>query len=210
MPDQMPESEVPEHAPVRKRMSRADRLRQLLDVALEIIRTEGTDALTLGHLAEAAGITKPTVYDHFGTRQGLLAALYRDYDIRHDTLFETALADGQQNLEDLIRTIACGYITCVLTEGREIPGVLAALEGSPELAVMKRQCQLRFLDRCRETFAPFVGPQGLAAASLWAMLGAADALACAAVTGDINEAQACAELYDTMLSMIRRSQPQVD
>jgi AcrR family transcriptional regulator len=57
-------------------------LRQLLDVAWQLVREEGTEALTLGRLAERAGVTKPVVYDHFVTRAGLLAALYEDFDAR--------------------------------------------------------------------------------------------------------------------------------
>ena len=61
----------------RRRMSREERQRQLLDVAWRLVREEGTEALTLGRLAEQAGVTKPVVYDHFSTRPGLLAALYQ-------------------------------------------------------------------------------------------------------------------------------------
>lgn len=39
----------------RRRLSREDRLRQLLDVAWQLVRDEGTDALTLGRLAEQIG-----------------------------------------------------------------------------------------------------------------------------------------------------------
>jgi AcrR family transcriptional regulator len=51
--------------------------RQLLDVAWQLVREEGTEGLSLGRLAEQAGVTKPVVYDHFETRTGLLVALYR-------------------------------------------------------------------------------------------------------------------------------------
>lgn len=39
----------------RKRLSREERRRQLLDVAWQLVREEGTDALGLGRLAEQAG-----------------------------------------------------------------------------------------------------------------------------------------------------------
>ena len=45
----------------RKRLSRDERRRQLLDVAWQLVRDEGTDALSLGRLAEQAGVTKPVV-----------------------------------------------------------------------------------------------------------------------------------------------------
>lgn len=192
-------------AGARKRLSKESRLVQLLDVARQLVAAEGTDALTLGRLAEAAGITKPTVYDHFGTRQGLLAALYREFDAHQAELFDAALSASRATLDDKARVVADSYIACVLAEGREIPGVLAALDGSPELAMLKRHCQQDYLAKCRDALAPFAGPQGLSAAGLWAMLGAADALAGAAVSGEIGHVQARAELYDTVVSLVQRS-----
>lgn len=125
----------------RRRLPRDERLRQLLDVSWTLIRDEGADALTLGRLADAAGVTKPVVYDHFGTRNGLLAALYQDFDVRQTALIDAAIAASKPTLKDKAHVIAASYIECVLTQGREIPGVLAALGGSPELAAVKRQYQ---------------------------------------------------------------------
>ncbi|AAM37081.1 TetR family transcriptional regulator [Xanthomonas citri pv. citri] len=194
----------PETGP-RKRLTKEQRLAQLLDVARQLAHQEGTDALSLGRLAEAAGITKPTVYDHFGTRQGLLAALYRDFDLRQRQVIDAAIAASKPRLEDKACVLARSYIDCVLAEGREIPGVLAALDGSPELAVLKRQCQQDFLEKCRTALAPVAGPKGLPLAGLWAMLGAADTLSAAAVSGEITHHQACDELYEVILSLVQRS-----
>ena len=52
---------------------------------------------------------------------------------------------------------------------------------------------------------PFSGTGTIAAAGLWAMLGAAEALSYAAATGDITAAQAEDELYQTILSMVSRN-----
>jgi AcrR family transcriptional regulator len=195
----------PTSTPSRRRLPREARTRQLLEASWTLIRDEGTDALTLGRLAEAAGITKPVVYDHFGTRNGLLAALYEDYDIRQTALFDAAVVAAKPNVQDKARVIASAYVDCVLTQGREIQGVLAALSGSPELAAVKRQYQEAFIKKCAGIFAPFAGPEGVSTASLWAMLGAADALSDAAVVGDITEAQAKEELRLTILGMVQRS-----
>lgn len=195
----------PTSTPSRRRLPREARTRQLLEASWTLIRDEGTDALTLGRLAEVAGITKPVVYDHFGTRNGLLAALYEDYDIRQTALFDAAVAAAKPNVQDKARVIAGAYVDCVLTQGREIQGVLAALSGSPELTAVKRQYQEAFIRKCAGIFAPFAGPEGVSTASLWAMLGAADALSDAAVVGDITEAQAKEELRQTILGMVQRS-----
>ncbi|WP_413733412.1 TetR/AcrR family transcriptional regulator [Sodalis sp. RH21] len=58
--------------PSSGRLSKAERRRQLLDTVLVIIREEGADRLTLGHLAVRAGVSKPITYEHFNTRAGLL------------------------------------------------------------------------------------------------------------------------------------------
>lgn len=195
----------PSAAPPRHRLTREARTRQLLDVSWALIGEEGTDALTLGRLAEAAGVTKPVAYDHFGTRNGLLAALYEDYDVRQTAIFDAAVAAAKPTLQDKARVVAAAYVDCVLTQGREIQDVLAALSGSPELAAVKRQYLQIFIGKCAAWFAPYAGPSGVPAASLWAMLGAADALSDAALLGDITEDQAKEELRQTLLGMVKRS-----
>lgn len=191
-------------APPRRRLSREERLRQLLDISWTVIRDEGTDALTLGRLAERAGVTKPVVYDHFGTREGLLTALYRDFDARQTATMTAALEAGAPTAADRARIIAACYVDCVAAQGREIPGVLAALAGSPELAALKRDYQRAFLATCRQLLGPFAPGGDLPAAGLWAMLGAADALSDAAVAGDLTTAEAQAELRRILLDLIAR------
>lgn len=188
-----------------RRLPKEERLRQLLDVSWKLISDEGTDALTLGRLAAEAGVTKPVAYDHFGTRNGLLAALYEDYDIRQTALIDAAIAASKPSLNEKARVIASSYVNCVLTQGREIPELLAALSGSTELAAVKRQYQLAFIEKCKQILAPFAGAQGVSQTSLWAMLGAADALSQAAVVGDISEQQAQDELGETIRAMVKRS-----
>ncbi|WP_085028370.1 TetR/AcrR family transcriptional regulator [Ensifer aridi] len=198
-------SEKDRHAPKRLRLSREERLRQLLDVSWRLVREEGTDALTLPRLSEEADITKPVVYDHFGTRNGLLIALYKDFDARQTAIIDAALEAREPTLEGTARVLAAAYVECVLAQGREIPGVLAALAGSHELEAVKRDYQLVFIDKCRRALAPFVGPRGVPQAGFWAMLGAADALSHAAATGEITARQAEEELFETILAMIARS-----
>ena len=58
----------------KKRMPRADRERQLLDVAEQMFAERGFAATSMDELAQRAGVTKPVVYDHFGSKDGVLAA----------------------------------------------------------------------------------------------------------------------------------------
>ena len=196
---------APSPAAPRRRLSRADRLQQLLTQAWRLVREEGTEGLTLGRLAEQAGVTKPVVYDHFGTRAGLLAALYRDFDQRQSGLMDMALAGSGPTLHDKARVIAQSYVACVQTQGREIPGVIAALVGSPELAKVKREYEAVFVEQCRTLLVPFARGGVLPAAGLWGMLGAAEGLSCAAVNGDITPEQAQDELTAAIVAMVTRA-----
>ena len=191
----------------RRRLSREDRLRQLLDVAWQLVREEGTDALTLGRLAELAGVTKPVVYDHFVTRAGLLTALYADFDERQNQVFADALEASEATLDDRAWVIASSYVDCVLLQGREIPGVSAALSSSPELEALKRHYEAIFLDKCRAALAPFAPGPGVSQAGLRGMLGAAEALSQAAANGEISREEAQQELLATILAMVKRGQP---
>jgi len=188
----------------RRRLTREDRLRQLLETAWQLVREEGTEALTLGRLAEQSGVTKPVVYDHFGTRAGLLVALYQDFDARQTQLMDAALEAGEATLPGRAQVIATAYVDCVLQQGREIPGVIAALASTPELERTKREYEHLFLDKCRRAFQPFAGDTGLSAASLRAMLGAAEALSHAAASDEIDAEQAKEELTAVIVGMVQR------
>ena len=189
----------------RRRLNRADRYRQLLDVAWQLVSDEGTEALTLGRLAERAGVTKPVVYDHFGVRSALLAALYRDFDERQTALMDAALRESEPVLAARAMVIASSYVDCVLLQGREIPGVIAALAGSPELEKIKRDYEIVFIEKCRAVLAPFATTGTIASPGLWAMLGAAEALSHAAATGEISAGEAQGELFETILTMVARN-----
>jgi len=185
-------------------MAREDRNRQLLDVAWKMIHDDGTEALSLGSLAEQAGVTKPVVYDHFGTRSGLLIALYQDYDRRQTALMDSTLAQSSHTLRDKASVIASAYIDCVLSQGREISGVIASLAGSPELEQVKRDYHILFIDKCRDILSPFSPTGKIPIPRLWAFLGAAESLSYAAATGEITADQAKQELFETIIAMVSR------
>lgn len=204
----MSHPDKPKRKPAKRvRLSRPERYRQLIEIAWRLAREEGTDALTLPRLAEESDISKPVVYDHFSTRNGLLTALYQDFDEHQTALIDAALEACAPTLEETAQVIARSYVNCVLTQGREIPGVLAGLAGSPELEAVKREYQLAFIEKCRRVLAPYTGLKPITQAGFWAMLGAADALSHAAATGGITVEQAETELYETIINMIARSHP---
>ncbi|RYF09017.1 MAG: TetR/AcrR family transcriptional regulator [Comamonadaceae bacterium] len=187
-----------------KRLTKEARQRQLMDVAWAIVRSEGTDALTLGYLAERAGVTKPVVYDHFGTRTGLLGVLYKEYDSKQHALLDEALQACGKSLAAVAQVIAASYVDCVMKMGREMPGVSAALAGSPELDALKKEHEALFLEKCRNALEPHA-KKPLALVSMRAMLGAAEAVSFAAAAGEVDPVEAQAEIYDAIVRIARRA-----
>ncbi|MDT0305572.1 TetR/AcrR family transcriptional regulator [Streptomyces sp. DSM 44917] len=59
----------------RQRMSRAERERQILTVAEDLFAERGYAQATMDELAERVGVSKPVIYDYFGSKEGLLLAL---------------------------------------------------------------------------------------------------------------------------------------
>ncbi len=189
---------------LRQRMSREDRSRQLIDTSREILRIDGADALTLGRLADRAGVSRPVVYDHFKTRNGLLKALFEDFDRQRAIILQNALACSEPNLADRARVIAKTFIDCVFAEAQEIPGVSAALLGSPEMEECWQGYQQRFTAQCRAELQQFAGDGSIREATLWAMLGAAGTLSDAVVRRAIGRENAEEELIGIISSSVSR------
>ena len=59
------------------RLSRAERKLQLIEVAEKVFGEHGYQATTVDDVARQAGVTKPVIYDHFGSKEGLLSAVVR-------------------------------------------------------------------------------------------------------------------------------------
>ncbi len=55
-------------------MSRADRKRQLLDIAEQVFAERGFRAVSMDEIAERCGVSKPLLYEHFGSKDGLVLA----------------------------------------------------------------------------------------------------------------------------------------
>ena len=60
------------------RLPAARRRRQLLGVALEVFAANGFHATSMDQVAEAAGVTKPVLYQHFGSKRRLYLELLDD------------------------------------------------------------------------------------------------------------------------------------
>lgn len=182
-----------------RKLPREARRAQLLDVAYGIIKDDGTDALTLARLAERAGVSKPIAYDHFGTRAGLLAALFRHFDEQQIERMRAGLAEAGSSLTAAAKIAAAGYMDCRLSTGPEYEEICAALLAYEETKDFLQESRHRFIDEYRVVFSPFVDLGGADGQGVLAgLIGAAEALARDVHTGALSSGEAIGALARIM------------
>ena len=78
------------------RLPAVQRRRQLLDVSLEVFARRGFHSASMTDVAEAAGVTKPVLYQHFGSKRELYLELLDDVGQRllEEVQKATAAAGG--------------------------------------------------------------------------------------------------------------------
>jgi len=188
-----------------RKLPKPERREQLLDCALAIVREDGTEALTLGRLAERAGVSKPIAYDHFGTREALIIALYRRIDDRQSELLAEALRRVEPRLEPVAAEIAGAYMDCTLTVGPEWHALSAALKGSEAMETVQRELIARYLGFYRAALAPFapaLPPQDLELRCA-GILGAADAISFELLRATVDRRRAAATLAGLIVAALR-------
>ncbi|WP_439815488.1 TetR family transcriptional regulator [Zavarzinia sp. CC-PAN008] len=201
-----------DQAPHRRRMTGAGRRQQMLDRAMTIVAEEGAAALTLARLAEACGVTKPIAYQHFGTREGLLAELFLHLGARHEAAAAVALsarAAGTLALPQFAHAIAAAFIDCAIDNGplyTEIAAALAAA-GAAHQAV-----RIGFVQRYAAAIRPVVALDDAAVhAFTVAYVGAAEHLSEAVLQGHVTRERAIATLCTMLVPVCAmRSAPPVD
>ncbi|HEY6531720.1 MAG TPA: TetR/AcrR family transcriptional regulator [Acidimicrobiales bacterium] len=85
------------------RLPAAARRRQLLDTALSTFARLGYHDASMNDIAEAAGVTKPVLYQHFGSKRELFLAVVADVagGMRQVVRRATGAADGpRQQVEE--------------------------------------------------------------------------------------------------------------
>jgi len=178
-----------------KKLPRADRRAQLLEMALKIVREEGTDALTLGALAERAGVSKPIAYSHFETRAGLMIALYKEIMDQQVEALAIALENTPARLSDVARVVAESYMECTTAVGPEWHAIGAALRGDAQMDAYHGEMARGHAAFFAEAFTPL---SALAADDIRrrcvGIIGAADALSNEMVRGGCTKENAANDL----------------
>jgi AcrR family transcriptional regulator len=186
-----------------KRLSKAERRSQLLETALMIVREEGTDVLTLGYLAERAGVSKPIAYEHFKSRSGLLIALYNQIDDRQVAALLHALERTPRRLEDVARVVSSAYMNCYTSAGPEWHAISAALKGDDEMDAFQQELIDSYVSLYRDAFAPYSDlPKDELQLRCVGIIGAAEAISREMIRGRITEATAAACLASLIIKWL--------
>src|ERR1035441_8763922 len=108
------------------RVPRAVRSAQLLELADQLFAERGFHAASMDELARRAGVSKPVIYDHFGSKEQPRAwiVLFDDEDAR-DTRFATEASRIRRRQSDLMIHLMA-----------ETSGTTPDHEGRPRLEAM--------------------------------------------------------------------------
>jgi len=77
---------------MQQRMTSAERREQLIRVARTLFAENGVDATSVEEIAASAGVSKPIVYEHFGSKDGLYAVIIDRETGRLETAIREALS----------------------------------------------------------------------------------------------------------------------
>ncbi|UMG91732.1 TetR/AcrR family transcriptional regulator [Nocardioides sp. TF02-7] len=112
-----------------KGVARADREQQIVAVAGEVFAERGFALASVDEIARRAGISKPLIYNYFGSKEGLLAAclayagtLVADEIERTARLGEVGLARALVSLDGLFRALEPAPWTWRLLNDPTVPG----------------------------------------------------------------------------------------
>ena len=150
------------------RVPRAVREQQLLDVAEQLLVDNGYAGFSVEELCRHAGVTRPVVYHHFGSKDGVYLACLRRIRDGFADLVDSAAAAGP-DLDSAIRQGADAFFSVVEHDPRRwslIYGNSGALVGG----LGDQLFELRFptIDRLAvivQRFAPHAEWQAVTAAS---------------------------------------------
>ena len=178
-------------------MEAAARRADLLRTAKAIVLRDGVAALTLANLAAACGVSKPIAYNHFGSRERLLAELYQELGAEHEVSARAALATMQRqggHPEQAAQTIASALIECLVQNGSLYDAIMAALIASPDGARLSEELNEAIVSAYAATLGELgIGPDR-SRVLVRAMIGAAEGLVSAISRGEARPAEAIAIL----------------
>ena len=168
----------PAAAPLRQ-TRRAEKEERILDAALAVFSSAGYAGASMDAIAEAAGVSKPTLYQYFGAKEALFA---RIMERGRDQMLEPFGAPGQAGAGMVARlhAFAWAYADCVMQpaflslarlvigEVQRFPGLGRAYQAAGPDRVLEGM--IAFLEEQRAAGRLDFEEGELAAQDLWALI----------------------------------------
>lgn len=150
----------------RRRVPRAQREAQMIAVAEQIFAEKGYQASSMDEIAERVGVSKPMIYEYFGSKEGLLVACIRA--ARAELLgVTTASVEGVPAAEEALRSGLTAFFAFIDSHRRswEVLRQGAAVAGQAALDELEgvRQQQTEVNATLFASFLPDVGDRDLEA-----------------------------------------------
>lgn len=129
------------------RLPAAERRRQLMGVAMEVFAESGYYGTSMNDVAEAAGVTKPVLYQHFASKEALYRELVDDLGNRLERAILEAVVDAdgpRQQVEAGFRA----YFRWATSEGPAFHVLFAEhTRSDPQLAAALTKVESLVADR---------------------------------------------------------------
>ncbi|WP_433463766.1 TetR/AcrR family transcriptional regulator [Spirillospora sp. CA-128828] len=160
-------------------MSRAERERQMLDVAEQVFSERGYQAASMDEIAERCGVSKPMLYEYFGSKDGLLVACVSRSKAELFEVTQKAMAAATVP-EDILRRGMAAYFRFIDEHSRSFAMLLrepmaASAEAITAMEETRRQ-QSTLIAGVLATFAP-AAPAAAIEAYTQIIMGASERLA---------------------------------
>jgi AcrR family transcriptional regulator len=127
---------------VRKRMTGAERKKQIVMVTLDLVAKHGIQGTTTARIASAAGVSEKTLYKHFASRgELLLGALDVAFDRANHLVFSRQETDALERL----RSIGRSHWATVLSDQEGFVYPLYEFAAAPPEAGLRDRLRVRQL-----------------------------------------------------------------
>jgi AcrR family transcriptional regulator len=133
---------------------------RILDAAFSLFCERGIEASTTREIAQRAEVNEVTVFRHFGSKEGLVAAIldrFLDTDASHHLRHVKLGADLARDLELVTRQI----LDLHRERGDFIRFIMTNLALRPEYAAGLQAMNATMGERLQATMAPLIAPTGL-------------------------------------------------
>jgi len=156
-------------------LNRAAKERRILDAAFQVFSQSGYAGASMDAIAEAAGVSKPTLYQYFGAKEALFAAMM---DTARDAMLEPFDGTGDMvaqlhrfawaYADTVMRPDLLGLARLVIGEAARFPEIGAAYQAAGPDRLLSGM--MAWLDGQRAAGQLAFDDAELAAQDLWALI----------------------------------------